>query len=81
MPRIQLIELLRTLENLGPGLTVDYTEAKIGEFVGVKYFVKEPKHKRNAINITNLPGFMIIRFFINVVQNLILFFLSIIMFF
>lgn len=39
------LELLRTLENLGPGLTVDYTEAKIGEFIGVKYFVKEPKHK------------------------------------
>ena len=39
------LELLRTLENLESGLAVDYTEAKIGEFIGVKYFVKEPKHK------------------------------------
>lgn len=39
------LELLKSLENLGPGLTVDYTEAILGEFVGVKYFVKEPKHK------------------------------------
>lgn len=39
------LELLKSLENLGPELTVDYTETKLGAFVGVKYFVKEPKHK------------------------------------
>lgn len=39
------LELLKSLENLGPELTVDYTETKLGEFVGIKYFVKEPKHK------------------------------------
>ena len=39
------LALLKTLESLGPNLVVDYTEAQTSNFVGVKTFAKEPKHK------------------------------------
>jgi len=36
---------LKTLEALDASLEVDYTEVQKSEYVGVKHFVKEPKHK------------------------------------
>jgi len=39
------LTLLKTLENLGPDLVIDYTEAQTSNYVGVKTFAKEPKHK------------------------------------
>lgn len=39
------LELLKSLDNLGNGLKVDYTQVQTSKFVGVKSFMKEPKHK------------------------------------
>lgn len=39
------LALLKSLESLGNGLEVDYTEVQTSKFVGVKTFVNEPKHK------------------------------------
>lgn len=39
------LTLLKTLESLGPDLTIDYTEAQTSNYVGVKTFAREPKHK------------------------------------
>jgi len=39
------LSLLQTLPSLGTGLEVDYTQVKLGEFIGTKYFVNKPKHK------------------------------------
>ncbi len=38
------LALLKTLECLGHGVVVDYTEAQTSNFVGVKTFAKEPNH-------------------------------------
>ena len=39
------LQLLHTLDQLHPDLTVDYTEVQKSEYSGVKHFVREPKHK------------------------------------
>ena len=39
------LSYLKTLESIDPSLEVDYTEVQKSEYVGVKLFVKEPKHK------------------------------------
>lgn len=39
------LQLLKTLDQLYPGVHVDYTEVQTSNFAGVKQFVKEPKHK------------------------------------
>ena len=39
------LSLLKSLETLGNGLKVDYTQVQTHNFVGVKTFVKEPAHK------------------------------------
>ena len=38
------LSLLQSLESLGNGLEVDYTQVQTSKFVGVKTFVNEPKH-------------------------------------
>jgi len=37
--------LLKTAESIKPGLYYDYTQVQTTNFVGVKSFMKEPKHK------------------------------------
>lgn len=39
------LSLLKSLESLGNGLEVDYAQVQTSKFVGVKAFMKEPKHK------------------------------------
>lgn len=39
------LQLLKTLEAISPGTTVNYTEVDQSIPQGVKYYVKEPKHK------------------------------------
>jgi len=39
------LSLLKNIENINPGLHYDYTQVQTNNFVGVKSFVKEPKHK------------------------------------
>lgn len=39
------LQLLKTLENLGNGLVVDYTQVQTTNFIGAKTFMKQPKHK------------------------------------
>ena len=39
------LSYLKTLEAIDPSLEVNYTEVQKSEFMGVKNFVREPKHK------------------------------------
>jgi hypothetical protein len=39
------LSLLKNIENIKPDLDYDYTQVQTHNFVGVKSFVKEPKHK------------------------------------
>ena len=39
------LALLNTLQNLSTSLEIDYTQVHKSEFIGVKVFVNEPKHK------------------------------------
>ena len=39
------LSFLKTIENLKPDLECTYTQVQTNNFVGVKSFVKEPKHK------------------------------------
>jgi len=39
------LSFLKTVENLKPNLECNYTQVQTHNFVGVKSFVKEPKHK------------------------------------
>lgn len=39
------LDLLHELKNFNQSIMVDFTEAKVSQFIGVKYFVNEPKHK------------------------------------
>ena len=39
------LELLKTSESIKNGIFYDYTETQINNFVGIKSFVNEPKHK------------------------------------
>lgn len=39
------LSFLKNIENIKPELDYDYTEVQTNNFVGVKSFVKEPKHK------------------------------------
>ncbi len=39
------LSFLKTIENIKPDLEYDYTEAQTHNFVGIKSFVKTPKHK------------------------------------
>ena len=48
------LELLKSLDNLGNGLKVDYIQVQTSKFVGVKSFMKEPKHKYRVYLKTKL---------------------------
>jgi hypothetical protein len=39
------LQLLKSIEQIDPILSYDYTEVKKSDFVGVKHFTKQPKHK------------------------------------
>ena len=39
------LALLNTLQNLNTSLEIDYTQVQRSAFIGVKYFVNQPKHK------------------------------------
>jgi len=39
------LSLLKSIENIKPELDYDYTQVQTNNFVGVKSFAKEPKHK------------------------------------
>ena len=57
------LSFLKTIENIKPDLEYDYTEAQTNNFVGVKSFVKTPKHKfRVYLKTKVVEGDFIIRF-------------------
>lgn len=39
------LQELKNIVNSIPGIEVDYTQAQISNFIGIKHFVNEPKHK------------------------------------
>jgi hypothetical protein len=39
------LQELKNIVNCIPGITVDYTQAQISNFIGIKHFVNKPKHK------------------------------------
>jgi hypothetical protein len=39
------LQELKDIVNCIPGIEVDYTQAQISNFIGIKYFVNKPKHK------------------------------------
>jgi hypothetical protein len=39
------LQVLKDIETAIPGLTIDYTQVQRANFVGIKHFVREPKHK------------------------------------
>jgi hypothetical protein len=60
------LSYLKTLEAIDPSLEVNYTEVQKSEFVGVKNFVREPKHKYRVY----LKSKKIERVFISDLQDL-----------
>jgi hypothetical protein len=39
------LQLLKDIETSIPGLEIDYTQAQISNYIGIKHFVRDPKHK------------------------------------
>jgi hypothetical protein len=39
------LQELKDIVNCIPGIVVDYTQAKISNYIGIKHFVRPPKHK------------------------------------